>query len=232
MTQNATPIDREGGRAAPTEVFDPTRFAGISFTPSVYVQVVKPLIDLVGGIVLTLVTAPICLIIAILVYHDLGRPIILKQPRVGRGGRVFNVYKFRTMRPDRRNGGPDFVGTDRRVTHKDENDPRLTDLGRILRRWSLDELPQLWNVLLGDMSLVGPRPEMVQIVQRYEPWQHQRHVIKPGVTGLWQISARGDVPMHEATSIDIDYVESISFGTDVEILLKTLPAAMGDSKGH
>ncbi|NNC43524.1 MAG: sugar transferase [Acidimicrobiia bacterium] len=192
----------------------------------------KPVIDYIGGLVLTIVTLPICLIVAFLVYRDLGNPIILKQQRVGRGGRVFNVYKFRSMEPDRRAGPPDFVGADRRVTHKDANDPRLTDLGRFMRKWSLDELPQLWNVVLGDMSLVGPRPEMVQIVEQYEPWQHQRHVVKPGITGLWQVSARGDLPMHEATDIDIDYVDSISFAKDLEILFKTIPAAMGDGKGH
>lgn len=232
MTQNATPMDRQGSAATRIEPLDPRRFAEISFTPSLYVQVVKPAIDFIGGLILTIVTLPICLIVAFLVYRDLGNPIILKQQRVGRGGRLFNVYKFRSMEPDRRAGPPDFVGADRRVSHKDANDPRLTDLGRFMRRWSLDELPQLWNVVLGDMSLVGPRPEMVQIVEQYEPWQHQRHVVKPGVTGLWQVSARGDLPMHEATDIDIDYVDSISFAKDLEILLRTIPAAMGDGKGH
>ncbi len=232
MTQNATPMDRQGSAATQIERLDPRRFAEISFTPTLYVQVVKPAIDFIGGLILTIVTLPICLIVAFLVYRDLGNPIILKQQRVGRGGRVFNVYKFRSMEPDRRAGPPDFVGADRRVSHKDANDPRLTDLGRFMRRWSLDELPQLWNVVLGDMSLVGPRPEMVQIVEQYEPWQHQRHVVKPGVTGLWQVSARGDLPMHEATDIDIDYVDSISFAKDLEILLRTIPAAMGDGKGH
>lgn len=225
-------MDHQGQATARIEPLDPGRFAEISFAPSPYVQLVKPVIDVVGGLLLTIVTLPICLIVALLVFRDLGSPIILKQPRVGRGGRVFNVYKFRSMEPDRRASPPHFVGADRRVTHKDANDPRLTDLGRFMRKWSLDELPQLWNVLLGDMSLVGPRPELVQIVEQYEPWQHQRHVIKPGVTGLWQVSARGDLPMHEATDIDIDYVESISFAKDLEILFKTIPAAMGDGKGH
>ena len=232
MTQNATPLGGRSSAAPQLEPLDPARFAEISFEPTAYVRFVKPIIDFVGGLVLTLVTAPICLVVALLVLNDLGRPIILRQPRVGKGGRVFNVYKFRSMHPDRRQGRPEFVGADRRINHKDENDPRLTSFGRFMRKWSLDEVPQLWNVLLGDMSLVGPRPEMVAIVERYEPWQHQRHVVKPGVTGLWQISARGDIPMHEATHIDIDYVEHISLRTDIEILAKTLPAAMGDGKGH
>ena len=93
-------------------------------------------------------------------------------------------------------------------------------------------MPQLWNVVAGQMSLVGPRPEMVQIVDRYEPWQHARHQVKPGVTGLWQVSARGEVPMHEATHIDLEYVESISLWTDIRILALTIPAALGSRTGH
>ena len=152
---------------------------------------------------------------------------------------VFRVTKFRTMQPDRRSDEPPlpqsdrpFNGEDRRIIHKSEDDPRLTGLGRFLRKWSLDELPQLFNVLAGQMSLVGPRPEMVAIVDRYEPWQHQRHVVKPGVTGLWQVSARSETKMHEATQIDISYIEHISFASDVKILLKTIPAVFGSQTGH
>jgi lipopolysaccharide/colanic/teichoic acid biosynthesis glycosyltransferase len=135
------------------------------------------------------------------------------------------------MEADRRGlGGGAFRGRDRRSTHKSEHDPRIRPVGRFLRKWSLDELPQLTNVLTGHMSLVGPRPEMVQIVERYEGWQHARHRVKPGITGLWQVSAR-EVPMHEATHIDLEYVERLSFLEDLRILAGTLPAALGDRKG-
>jgi len=177
-------------------------------------------------------TLPIVIPVAIAVFIDLGFPIFLRQDRVGLDGRVFKVLKFRSMEPDRRAPLiPSFVGTDRRVSHKSDNDPRLTPVGRFIRKWSLDELPQMWNVVFGQMSLVGPRPEIVQVVECYEPWQHARHQVKPGVTGLWQISARGEVPMHEATHIDLEYVESISLATDLRILAKTVPAALGSRTG-
>jgi len=102
------------------------------------------------------------------------------------------IYKFRTMRPDRRQAVLPYSGPDRRVCHETDNDPRHTPLGRFLRKYSLDELPQLWNVLVGDMSLVGPRPELVEVVERYESWQRERHRVKPGLTGLWQVTCRGE----------------------------------------
>ncbi|NNF88664.1 MAG: sugar transferase [Acidimicrobiia bacterium] len=202
-------------------------------TRGMYERFAKGAIDRMVGLVLLLLTVPIIVPVTIAVFIDLGLPIFLRQERVGRDGKVFKVVKFRSMEPDRRaTRGPSFVGADRRVNHKSEDDPRLTPVGRFIRKWSLDELPQLWNVVAGQMSLVGPRPEMVQIVDRYEPWQHARHQVKPGVTGLWQVSARGEVPMHEATHIDLEYVESISLWTDIRILALTIPAALGSRTGH
>jgi lipopolysaccharide/colanic/teichoic acid biosynthesis glycosyltransferase len=99
-------------------------------------------------------------------------------------------------------------------------------VGRILRRFSLDELPQLWNVLRGDMSLVGPRPELPVVVDRYHQWQHLRHLVKPGITGLWQVSERGDVEMHECVETDIEYVRRLSLFTDLSIIARTIPAAV------
>ena len=153
---------------------------------------------------------------------------LLHQARCGHNGEPFDVLKFRTMRADRRMSR-DSVAEDRRVTHKSEEDPRHTDLGRRLRKWSLDELPQLWNVVRGEMSLVGPRPELVDIVARYEPWQHQRHLVRPGLTGLWQISRRGEGLMHLYTDIDLEYVATVSLRTDLKILMRTIPAALSRS---
>ena len=118
-------------------------------------------------------------------------------------------------------------GADPRVPHKRADDPRHTPVGRFLRKTSLDELPQLWNVIRQDMSLVGPRPELLPIVQRYQPWQHQRHLVRPGMTGLWQVSRRGDgVLMCDDSSADIDYVRSVSLATDISVLLRTVPAVL------
>jgi len=197
-----------------------------------YQKFVKPLLDRVGGLTLSLLTLPILMVVVPLIWMKLGRPAIFKQQRIGLHGREFTVYKLRTMLPDRRRQIVPFEGVDRRVNHKSPDDPRHVPLGRFLRKWSLDEIPQFWNVALGQMSLVGPRPELPHIVDRYEPWQHQRHFVKPGVTGLWQVSERGDVPMHEATAVDIKYVDGVSLRMDLRVLLLTVPAALGSNKGH
>lgn len=197
-----------------------------------YQRFVKPVIDRAGGIILTVMTLPILMIVVPLIWWKLGRPAVFKQQRVGRGGEEFTVFKLRTMLPDRRSVTVPFRGNDRRVNHKSPEDPRHVPLGRFLRKWSLDEIPQFWNVALGDMSLVGPRPELPHVVAKYERWQHRRHQVKPGITGLWQVSERGDVPMHEATNVDIEYVESVSFRSDLRILMLTVPAALGSQKGH
>ncbi|MDH3538478.1 MAG: sugar transferase [Acidimicrobiia bacterium] len=227
MTQSAQTLLHPSQLAPVAGDGPPTRSRGL------YERIGKGLIDRMVGVGLVLLTLPIFITVAIAVFIDLGLPIFLRQERVGRDGRVFRVLKFRSMEPDRRTPHePSFVGADRRHNHKSEEDPRLTPVGRFIRKWSLDELPQLWNVVLGHMSLVGPRPEMVQIVERYEPWQHARHQVKPGVTGLWQVSARGEVPMHQATHIDLEYVQTISLATDIRILAKTLPAAFGSRTGY
>jgi len=198
----------------------------------IYESAVKPLLDRVAGIALSIVTFPIVVLVVGAIWATMGRPAIFKQLRVGRFGAEFTVYKFRTMEADRRATPVPFEHPDRRVNHKSLEDPRHTDLGRFLRKWSLDEIPQFWNVALGTMSLVGPRPELPDIVGRYEPWQHRRHEVKPGLTGLWQVSARGDAPMHEATDIDIDYVDNVSFLEDVKIMIRTPVAALGSRKGY
>jgi lipopolysaccharide/colanic/teichoic acid biosynthesis glycosyltransferase len=204
----------------------------VAATPlaSTYVRLLKPVIDRVGGTVLLLLAFPVLLAVALAVRISLGTGVVFTQDRVGQGGRPFRIYKFRSMRPSRRREHRPFEGEDRRLTHKHPEDPRLSTVGRLLRRLSLDELPQLFNVVKGDMSLVGPRPELVSIVERYEPWQHRRHCVKPGLTGLWQVSAR-ERPMHEATDVDLQYCDAISFMTDVRILVRTIPAALGRKKG-
>ncbi|MCP4307084.1 MAG: sugar transferase [bacterium] len=192
----------------------------------------KPGLDRLGGIVLSVVTLPILAIVIPMIWVKLGRPAIFKQQRIGRSGEEFTLYKLRTMQEDRRIRVVGFDGTDRRINHKSPDDPRHVPLGRTLRKWSLDEIPQFWNVALGQMSLVGPRPELPHIVARYEDWQHRRHDVKPGVTGLWQVSERGDIPMHLATDIDVEYVDSLSFRKDLRVLLLTVPAALGSQKGY
>jgi len=206
--------------------FGAARLAG--FRPGWYQRVVKPVFDVVGAFALLIITLPVFVLIALAVLTTMGRPAIFTQSRVGQDGQRFTMFKFRTMIADRRSRREPFNGEDRRLVHKSPTDPRVTRLGRFLRKWSLDELPQFWNVLLLQMSLVGPRPEVAEVVDaKYAPWQHRRHAVKPGVTGLWQISERDDELMLFATHIDLHYIEKASFLIDLKILALTPLAALG-----
>jgi lipopolysaccharide/colanic/teichoic acid biosynthesis glycosyltransferase len=198
----------------------------------VYSTHVKPVLDRVLGAVLLVALSPLIAAVAAVIAVRLGRPILFAQERAGLRGTSFRMFKFRTMLPDRRGGQLPFVGPDRRLTHKSSDDPRHVPVGRWLRKWSLDELPQLLNVVRGEMSLVGPRPELMHVVHDYEPWQHLRHQVKPGLTGLWQVSQRGDGLMHEHTTIDLIYVDRLSLSTDLTILVRTVPAALGLRRGQ
>ncbi len=197
---------------------------------TLYTSMIKPVLDRVFAVVGLILAAIPMTMIAGMIAVTLGRPILFRQRRVGRDGVPFDVLKFRTMQPDRRGLRLDVIH-DRRETHKSHRDPRHTGLGRFLRRYSLDELPQLVNVIRGEMSIVGPRPELESVVESYRPGLDQRHQVKPGLTGLWQISARGAGPMHEHGEWDLQYVEQLSWRTDIAILLNTPAALLGDNAG-
>ena len=151
-------------------------------------------------------------------------PILFYQDRVGENGRLFKMLKFRTMVPDAEQNHQNVEHLDEngRLIHKVRNDPRVTRFGRILRRTSLDELPQMFNILKGEMSLVGPRPELPYLVDKYEPWQRKRFAVPQGITGWWQVNGRSDKPMHLNTEDDLYYVQNYSLLLDIQILLKTI----------
>jgi lipopolysaccharide/colanic/teichoic acid biosynthesis glycosyltransferase len=203
----------------------------LSRKPSRYERSLKPVVDRVAALVMLVVLAPLLAAVAFGVLLTLGRPVLYRQARVGQHGRTFQMLKFRTMKPDRRQAQRNYEGPDRRRTHKTPHDPRHTPFGRLLREYSLDELPQLWNVVRGDLSLVGPRPELTAIVDHYELWQHERHQVKPGLTGLWQVTERGNGLMHEHTDVDLRYVSTLSWRIDLKIMLLTLPAVLGARRG-
>lgn len=188
-------------------------------------------VDLIVGSILLVLAGPLVLLAMLLVFITLGRPVIYRQQRVGLDGQWFELYKLRTMVPDRRRGESNgYIGPERREVHKSREDPRVGRVGAWLRALRLDELPQFWNVIKGDMSLVGPRPELPDIVAEYEDWQHLRHTVKPGLTGLWQVSAPNGKLMHECTELDLEYISRISLRTDLGILVKT-PSAMVRRRG-
>lgn len=215
-------LDLTGDVPVFAPLFDAARIYGLRAGP--YLKWIKPTIDRIGGLIGLIVTVPLMVMIGAAVWLAMGSPVFLAQDRVGRQGKVFRLWKFRTMAADRRTYQLEWVGENRRQTHKSADDPRITPLGRWLRATRLDEMPQFINVIAGDLSLVGPRPEMVQVVAQYEAWQHHRHAVKPGVTGLWQISDRGDKLLKDCTAMELEYLDSISLKTDVQILLKTIPA--------
>ena len=203
----------------------------VHLTPTVYTQYLKTGIDRAAALCALIVVAMPMLLIGVLVLVSMGSPILFQQRRIGLNGKVFNVLKFRTMGQDRRFKDV-FVQQEDRITHKSDKDPRHTTVGKILRRYSLDELPQLVNILRGDMSIVGPRPELETVVNaKYPKNLEQRHLVRPGLTGLWQISARGEGPMHENGEWDLKYVEQISLLTDIKIICKTPFAMFGRNKG-
>jgi exopolysaccharide biosynthesis polyprenyl glycosylphosphotransferase len=182
-----------------------------------YYQTAKRPFDLLGAFALMVCLAPLWLLIAILVHLDSPGPSLFCQKRVGLNGKLFDLYKFRSMHVD----SPAYEFS---PNHSD--DPRITSIGRFLRRSSLDELPQLINVLKGEMSLVGPRPEMPFIVNQYNSLQRQRLHVTPGITGLWQLSADREFRIHENIQYDLYYIRNRSFFMDIAILLHTVVFAM------
>lgn len=181
---------------------------------------VKRLLDIVASAAGFVVLSPMLLLIALLVRANLGSPVLFAQPRPGRDGRIFTLYKFRTMRAKSAGttrGDVDAVATD---------DERLTSFGRLLRSTSLDELPELWNVLLGQMSIVGPRPLLVEYLPRYNAYQARRHEVRPGITGWAQVNGRNAVDWDERFAMDVWYVDNRSFLLDVKIVLRTILTAL------
>jgi len=186
--------------------------------------VIKRTLDLAVASVLLLVTWPLFLVIAIAIKLESSGPVIYAPERDGANGKVFKMLKFRSMIVGADKLQEQVVETDAKgkPVFKTIRDPRITRVGRWLRRTSLDELPQLINVLKGEMSLVGPRPEQPFITKTYESWQWMRLAVPPGITGLWQVSGRSDLPMHLNTRLDIHYARNFSLFLDLKILLKTI----------
>ncbi len=188
----------------------------------------KCLMDYVLGTVLLLAALPLCFVIAVAIKLDTPGPVFYRRRVVGRGGREFNAFKFRTMRADADAmlaEHPEWA-MENTEGRKMPDDPRVTPLGRWLRRTSLNELPQLINVLLGQMSLVGPRMATATELAGRDAWREALIRVKPGLTGLWQVSGRNDLPLDERIRLDREYVEHRNIFLDARILLRTIPAVL------
>jgi lipopolysaccharide/colanic/teichoic acid biosynthesis glycosyltransferase len=180
------------------------------------------------GTLAIVLALPIMILIAFLVWVMDGRPILFLQKRVGENGRIFKMCKFRTMvkNADQMQEMVERTDPDGNLIHKSEADPRVTRIGRFLRRFSLDELPQLFNVIYGTMSLVGPRPELPYLVEKYHTWQRKRFAVSPGITGWWQINGRSERMMHLHTEDDLYYINHYSLWLDIQILIRTIWAVL------
>jgi len=217
---------------------DARRFAGAG-------SLVKRTADLVLILLASLFALPFCLVIALVIKATSPGPVLFVQERLGRNGRPFRFYKFRSMRHDaddaiHRQFAAMFINGDEdgcreqnggKAGFKMEEDPRITPIGRWLRRTSLDELPQLLNILKGDMSLVGPRPPISYEIENYQPWHLERLKVTPGLTGLWQVMGRSRVSFDEMVHLDLHYINHWSLLLDLRILLRTVPVVVRGTGG-
>ncbi len=189
----------------------------------------KRLIDIAGATIGLILLSPLFAAVAVAIGASNGRPILFRQPRVGLHGRTFQVVKFRTMTLDADNQRAalrQYNEVSGNASFKMTDDPRITRIGRVLRRTSIDELPQLWNVLRGEMSLVGPRPHPLDDVAGYDPWHRRRLTMKPGITGLWQIAGRREPDFDRWVQFDLEYIDHWSLWLDLRLLIRTIPAML------
>lgn len=199
-----------------------------------FYEAIKRLIDIICSFVGILVLSPLFIIIAIIIKFTSKGPVFFSQKRVGRNGKEFDMYKFRSMvvnaeelkeklAAQNEMSGPMF---------KMKDDPRVTKVGKFIRKTSIDELPQLWNILKGDMSLVGPRPSLPKEVAQFDEWMYKRLEVKPGLTCYWQVSGRNNIDFEDWMKLDVRYVEEKNLWIDIKLICKTVFVLFGDKNAH
>lgn len=197
-------------------------------------SIFKRMLDIFGAIIGIVLLSPVLLVLSILIKLESKGKVLFSQKRVGLNGKEFKIYKFRSMVENAEDlkknledknemSGPMF---------KIKNDPRITQIGKFIRKTSIDELPQLINVLKGDMSLVGPRPSLPKEVENFEPWMLKRLAVKPGLTCYWQVSGRNSISFHEWMELDIKYVNEMSIYVDIKLIFKTFLVLFGDKNAY
>lgn len=197
-------------------------------------SVFKRTLDIFGAIIGIVLLSPVLLIVAILIKSESKGKVLFSQKRVGLKGKEFKIYKFRSMVENAEDLRKNLEERNELVgpMFKMKNDPRITKVGRFIRRTSIDELPQLINVLKGDMSLVGPRPSLSKEVMNFEPWMLKRLEVKPGLTCYWQVYGRSSIGFNEWMKLDIKYVEEMSIWTDIKLIFKTVLVLFGDNNAY
>jgi exopolysaccharide biosynthesis polyprenyl glycosylphosphotransferase len=191
--------------------------------------ILKRLFDISVSAITLLVLSPIFLIVALLILLDSKGPVFFSQTRIGKQAQPFKMWKFRSMYVDAEARKAALIKQnlmEGNVRFKMKTDPRITRIGHWIRKFSIDELPQFWNVLIGDMSLVGPRPPLPSEVEQYTPYQYLRLAVVPGITCVWQVSGRSDIPFEKQVDMDVEYIKNQSFMFDIILLLKTVPAVL------
>ena len=199
-----------------------------------FYETIKRLIDIICPLLGVLILSPLFIIIAIIIKTTSKGPVFFSQKRVGKNGKEFDMYKFRSMvvnaeelkeklAAQNEMSGPMF---------KMKDDPRVTKVGKFIRKTSIDELPQLWNVLKGDMSLVGPRPSLPKEVAQFEDWMHKRLEVKPGLTCYWQVSGRNNIDFEDWMKLDCKYVDERNTWVDIKLIFKTVGVLFGDKNAH
>ena len=230
---NRADLEARGSAAATATASEPSVNLLVQEAVEVAAEVAyvsaKRLIDLVGSLAVIALLSPVMAVIALLVKLYDGGPVLYRHTRVGHRGREFSCYKFRSMSPNAdavKLTIQELNDHDDHRTFKMKNDPRVTPLGRLLRKASLDELPQLWNIIAGDMSLVGPRPPVPAEVAAYSPADMERLSVKPGLTCIWQVSGRSHIPFPEQLQMDLEYIENRSLLLDLKLIARTVPAVL------
>ncbi|QNU66610.1 sugar transferase [Ruminiclostridium herbifermentans] len=192
----------------------------------------KRVFDIIASLTAIIILLPLFLVVIILIKIDSPGGVFFSQKRNGFRGKCFNMYKFRSMVIDAEDKFKELEDKNEVSGNmfKIKNDPRITRVGKILRKTSIDELPQLFNVIKGDMSIVGPRPPIGREVQKYDSWHNLRLSVKPGITGLWQVSGRNDIGFEDMCRLDLKYIRERGFLYDLKIIIKTIPVIFGDSR--
>ena len=191
--------------------------------------VIKRIFDCILSALALIALSPIFLITAICIKAEDGGPVFFSQPRMGKNMKTFTFYKFRSMYVDADKKLKDLLKENEQSGHafKIENDPRITKVGKFIRKYSIDELPQLLNIIKGDMSIVGPRPILDWQMLECDAYEQQRQIVQPGLTCYWQIQGRSRIPWEEWVELDLDYIQDMSLWTDIKMVLRTIPAIFG-----
>lgn len=197
-------------------------------------KLIKRLMDIVLSALALVVLSPVFLITAIAIWREDHGPVFFVQPRAGKDMKPFMMYKFRSMYVDADAKLKEMMKDNEQTGHafKIKNDPRITKTGKVIRRFSIDELPQLINIIKGDMSIVGPRPILTFQMEACSGYEQQRLIVRPGLTCYWQIGGRANIKWEEWVELDLDYIEDMSLWTDLKMIVKTIPAVIGSDGAY